>query len=187
VRPKRTISYIPYSFCPNHTATIEALARAKFSGRDFRIILLIMRQTDGYLREEDQISPDYFARKTGLSKSNLSHAIRRLAKLHVITITPGKPPTYSVNPPTQWKPGAFVQMDESNSSKWTRTLVEMDEKQACTIDNLKITTKSSVDNRNDKYTKGQYGHMVARTADDIKTLNEERARRNKKEVINVGH
>lgn len=173
MKPKRTIDSIQYSFVPNHTATMEALAMSSLSGRDFRIVLLILRQTNGYLREEDQISPAFFARRTGLSKSNLSHAIKRLTHLQVISVKPGRPPTYSVNPPQRWKPEAFVQMDEPDSSKWTRTLVEMDEKQLRPIDNLKKTNYRDrsislfSNNSQSKYTRGKYGHMVISSPGDL--------------------
>ena len=168
MKSKRTISYIPYSFVPNHTPTIEALSRSRLSSREFRLILFIMRQTDGYLREEDPISPSFFHTKTGIDKSNLSHALKRIHKLNIITITPGQPPTYSVNPPDTWNHSVFVSNDEKSrqneredSSKMTKRLVKNDEKQIDPKDNLKITLKKTR-SREDKYIQGRYGHLVRR-------------------------
>ena len=123
----RTIEAIPYSFIPNHTLTIEALSHSLLSGRELRIILFIMRQTDGYLREEDQISSAYFHARTGMDKSNLSHTLKRLQKLNILIISPGRPPTYRVNSPDAWDHSIFVKLDETprqnqreTSSKMTR-------------------------------------------------------------------
>ena len=165
---RRTIECIPYSFVPNHTATIEALMRTRLSGREFRIVLFIMRQTDGYLREEDQISPDFFARKTGIDKRNLVHALKRLIHSGIVRrVDNTNPPTYAVNPPTQWHKSIFVEIDETRSSKSTRKVVEMDEKQLHPKDNLKITnyryrSKENNNDDRDKYIRGKYGHMVHR-------------------------
>ena len=161
---QRTISYIPYSFCPNHTSTIEALARSKLSGREFRIVLLILRQTDGYLRNEDQLSPTFISAKTGISKLNISHATARLKELGIIIITPGKIKTYSVNPPHLWSEKAFVKSDNSfvksderHSSNLTRTLAENDENQIPTKDNLKRT---KIKKTSYSYITGKFGHLV---------------------------
>lgn len=164
---RRTIECIPYSFVPNHTATIEALTMTRLSGREFRIVLFIMRQTDGYLREEDQISPDFFARKTGIDKRNLAHALRRLIHSGIVRrVDNTSPPTYTVNPPSQWHKSIFVKIDETHSSDLTRKIVENDENQLRPKDNLKKTNyryRSRENNNNrDKYIQGEYGHMVRR-------------------------
>lgn len=173
MKHQRTISYIPYSFIPNHTAIIEALARSRLSGREFRIILFIMRQTDGYLREQDQISSAFFHTNTGIDKSNLPHTLKKLANLKILTIFPGRPPSYQVNPPAQWHPSIFVKNDEEtrqirrdDSSEMTKTLVKNDEKQIHPKDNLKKTLKktlkSNSKNEKEKYVSGRYGHLVRR-------------------------
>lgn len=166
-KPKRISSYIQYSFVPNHTATIEALCRSKLSGRDFRVVLFIMRQTDGYLRNEDQISPGFFEQRTGISKSNISHVLARLIKFKIIVMIGGHPPIYSVTPPDQWDKSLFVKIDEISSSKSTIGHVRFYEPQSQPKENLKITGyKVSIGNKSnddpDKYIKGRYGHMVRR-------------------------
>ena len=160
---KRTISYIPYSFVPNHTPTIEALACSRLSGREFRIVLFIMRQTDGSLRDEDQISPSFFARKTAIPKSHISHALARLKKLKIISVSPGHPPTYSVNPPSRWDKASFAENGEPDSPKTARTLAESGENHSPPKDNLKKTTKDNLKITYidpNKYTRGKYGHLV---------------------------
>ena len=166
MKPKRTIDGIPYSFCPNHTATIEALATARLSGREFRVVLFIMRQTNGYLREEDQISLRFFRERTGITKSNLCHVLARLSDLNIVAIGPGKPPAYSVNPPEKWKSEAlsarFVENDNESLSDLTTNVVENDNKQVRTKDNTKDNYYRKQSKDNNKYTRGKYGHMVRR-------------------------
>jgi len=169
-RSRRTVSYIPYSFVPNHTATIEALALSKLSARELRTVLFIMRQTDGYLRNEDQIAPDYFAHKTAIGKDHISHILARLRKLNIINVVPGRPPTYSVNPPCQWKKQAFAENGENQSPDLARNLAKNGENQLRSKDNLKTTTKEYGHTKNrdrysqdpDKYIRGKYGHFVRR-------------------------
>lgn len=160
----RTVSYIPYSFVPNHTATIEALARSQLSGRQFRAVLFIMRQTDGYLRNEDSIRPGFFTRNTSIGKDHVPHVLKSLQNLRVITIRPGNPPTYSVNPPADWKDAAFANPGERTSPNPARKFAKNGEKQLYPKDNLQTThkdrhiNKRSTDPR--KYKRGRYGHLV---------------------------
>lgn len=170
MRPSRTVSYIPYSFVPNHTATIEALARSKLSGRQIRTVLFIMRQTDGYLRNEDRISPAYFSRNTGISKDHMPHVLSRLKTLSVIDILPGRPPTYSVNPPDLWHQSAFAKIGENPSPKMAKTLAKFGENHTGTKENIKTTINRYGPRENkdrhsqdpDKYIRGKYGHCVRR-------------------------
>ena len=160
----RTVSYIPYSFVPNHTATIEALARSRLSGRQFRAVLFIMRQTDGYLRNEDSIAPAFFTTKTAIGKDHVPHIIKSLQALNVIAVRPGHPPSYSVNPPEEWKPEAFAEIGEESTPNPARTLAKNGEKQSPPIENLKTTPKDKhrhIRNADPtKYRAGRYGHLV---------------------------
>jgi hypothetical protein len=170
MKPTRTVSYIPYSFVPNHTATIEALARSKLSGRQIRTVLFIMRQTDGYLRNEDVISPAYFARKTGISKNHMPHVLSRLKSLSIIAVVPGRPPAYSVNPPDRWQPAAFAKMSDTTSPEMAKPVAKFGENRTDTKENLQTTMNRPryKDNRTrcsqdpEKYIRGKYGHLVRR-------------------------
>jgi phage replication O-like protein O len=162
---------IQYSFIPNHTATMEALARSRLSGREFRIVLLIMRQTNGYLREEDQITPAFFQKKTGIGKDHLPHVISKLQNLGIITTTPGNPPFYSVQPPQHWKAEAFTiaKYGEKSSPNMARKFAKYGEKQIGPIDNIK-KTNIFIYNNNNKHTQGRFGHMVAQTISDLERI-----------------
>lgn len=97
------------------------MARAKLSAREFRVVLLIMRQTDGYLRGEDQISPDFFSKKTAIPKSHVSHAVARLKQWGVIAVRPGNPPFYAVRPSPDWAPEAFAENGEPGTHASPKT------------------------------------------------------------------
>ena len=168
MRTTRTVSYIPYSFVPNHTATIEALALSRLSARELRTVLFIMRQTDGYLRNEDQIAPAFFARNTAIGKDHIPQVLARLRKLNIINVTPGKPPTYSVNPPNKWSKSAFAKNGESDSPNPARNLAKNGEIYEAPKDNLKTTIyrQHRIYNTKEidpeKYTRGKYGRLVKR-------------------------
>ncbi|MFW6125504.1 MAG: replication protein [Chloroflexota bacterium] len=95
------VEKIQYSFVPNHRDTMEALAHSQFTNQEFRVIISLLNQTDGYLREEDEVSLSFWSRLTGMSKQNLCHTVKRLANLSVISRN-GK--CYRVNRPSEWQP-----------------------------------------------------------------------------------
>ena len=85
---------------------MEALPLTKLSGRDFRVLLFILGQTDGYHRTEDKIKPAFFVERTGLDKSNIRVTVARLRKLHVIAKS-GQ--FYEVLPPDKWDKEIFIE------------------------------------------------------------------------------
>ena len=97
---------IEYQFDPYRKEVMRALCLTKLSGRDFRVLLFILGQTDGYHRTEDKIKPAFFAERTGMAKSNVRVAISRLRALHMI-VKHGQ--FYAVLPPNQWDKDAFIE------------------------------------------------------------------------------
>jgi len=97
---------IPYQFDPYRKEVMRALCLTKLSGRDFRVLLFVLGQTDGYHRTEDKIKPAFFEERTGLDKSNVRVVIARLRKLNIITKHGS---FYEVLPPAQWDKGIFVE------------------------------------------------------------------------------
>jgi len=51
---------IQYSFVPNHRETMMALARARLRSQEFRLVVALLNQTDGYLRDQDEISSTFW-------------------------------------------------------------------------------------------------------------------------------
>ncbi len=96
-----SIQSINYSFVPNHQETMEALARTALTGRQIRLIILIMNQTDGYLREEDHLGPKFLVEKTGITKEHCYHVLADLKAMNIVA-SPG-PGIFKVNPPKLWK------------------------------------------------------------------------------------
>ena len=99
-------SKIPYDFNAYRREVMKALCLTKLSGRDFRVLLLILGQTDGYHRSQDKIKPAFFVERTGLDKSNIRVTIARLRKLNMIDKV-GL--FYEVLPPNQWDKEIFVE------------------------------------------------------------------------------
>ncbi len=97
---------IPYEFNAYRREVMTALCLTKLSGRDFRVLLFILGQTDGYHRPEDKIKPLFFVERTGLDKSNIRVTIARLRKLHIIAKSSS---FYTVLPPDQWDKDIFVE------------------------------------------------------------------------------
>ena len=85
---------------------MTAVCLTKLSGRDFRVLIFILGQTDGYHRAEDKIKPTFFSERTGLDKSNIRVTIARLRKLNMIAKNGH---FYAVLPPGQWDKAIFVE------------------------------------------------------------------------------
>jgi|GEM_PF-3636098 len=116
------VERIQYSFVPNHRDTMQALARAKFNNCEFRIIVALMNQTDGYLREEDELSTGFWQSITLMGRQSVSSALSSLLSLSVICRN-GR--AYRLNHPNQWDPGLFQPQRLSRRSiSYARTLLE---------------------------------------------------------------
>lgn len=107
--PFQTRESIHYSFIPNHRETMLALARARFNNQEYRAIIALMNQTDGYLRDEDDISISFWQSITLMSTESLLHTIKRLIARGVISEeTKDKKRFYRLNHPNQWPPETFA-------------------------------------------------------------------------------
>lgn len=95
---------IQYSFVPNHRETMQALALAKFSNQEFRVIIALLNQTDGYLREEDELSSSFWQALTFMGRQSIHATLGRLVSLGIITKNGRK---YKVNHPNAWAPEVF--------------------------------------------------------------------------------
>ena len=76
---------------------------AKLSGREFRVVIAIMNETDGRLREENAISPAYWEKVTGVDSSNIRRLLASLKGLGIVTSRrEGRQVLYRVQPPSLW-------------------------------------------------------------------------------------
>jgi truncated hemoglobin YjbI len=62
------VEKIQYSFVPNHRETMMALARARLTSQEFRLVVALLNQTEGYLRERDEISSTFWQAITLMSR-----------------------------------------------------------------------------------------------------------------------
>ncbi|HUV52908.1 MAG TPA: hypothetical protein VMW64_07520 [Dehalococcoidia bacterium] len=105
----QTRESIHYSFMPNHRETMLALARARFTNQEYRVIIALMNQTDGYVRKEDTISTSFWQSITLMRTESLLHTIKGLVAHGVVAVeTRDKKPFYRMNHPNEWPPDVFA-------------------------------------------------------------------------------
>ena len=105
----QTRESIDYSFVPNHRATMYALARAKLTCQETRILLALMNQTNGYLRDKDKISTHFWQTITLMSAASINHTLNRLIKRGLILMErEGDRVFYWVAAPNDWPPDVFA-------------------------------------------------------------------------------
>ena len=63
---------------------LEALASAKLSSYEFRIIIAILRKTYGFQKKKDWISLSQFSAVTGIKLSHISRTIKKLKEKNMI-------------------------------------------------------------------------------------------------------
>ena len=64
---------------------LEALARIRVPGEARQVLDVILRKTYGYSKKEDAISLSQFVLATGLSKSHICDALKKLNAMNLIT------------------------------------------------------------------------------------------------------
>ena len=106
----RSTVAIQYQFTPVPSETLERLAAAGLTGREFRIILVVWRKTWGWSKEKDRISMSQFARATGIERRNCHVLVSGLIKRKIIkkiVVTNGDKKTINYqfnNIYSEWKP-----------------------------------------------------------------------------------
>ncbi len=63
---------------------LEALATAKLSNYEFRILMVILRKTYGFQKKKDWISLSQFSAVTGIKLSHISRTIKKLKEKNII-------------------------------------------------------------------------------------------------------
>lgn len=82
-----------------YNAVIEKLAQQRLTGEQWRVVMVVIRQTVGWGKTSDWISLSQFSDKTGLAKRNASRAIQELKKRNIIGVKyeNKKQPRYRIN------------------------------------------------------------------------------------------
>lgn len=66
---------------------LDALIANRISGRECQIVLFIIRKTNGYHKECDDISMGQISKATGISRSKVSSILTSLCEKNIITVT----------------------------------------------------------------------------------------------------
>lgn len=74
-------------FTPIANELMEVLASSKFTTREYKCLLFLLRKTYGYSKLEDAISLSQWVKGTGLYKIDVSRTLQRLAARSVIVAT----------------------------------------------------------------------------------------------------
>jgi phage replication O-like protein O len=110
-----------YTRVDNHL--LEQIAKCKLNATQFRILMIVLRYTNGFNREDHEISLTFLKKATGLGKTQLDRAVKQLIDNLVLTVT--KESTFTKarklalnNDYQQWK----VARSEQKSGQSAKTL-----------------------------------------------------------------
>ncbi|MBU2709347.1 replication protein [Zooshikella marina] len=84
---------------------LEALCRMELSGREFRLVLTIIRKTYGFHKPKDYIALSQLADMSGIQKKHISTVIKKLVDSKIL-LREGQGPIkqYGINPViSEWK------------------------------------------------------------------------------------
>lgn len=86
-------------------ALVETLASTKLGGREFRLLMVVIRKTYGYGKSEDWISLSQMADMTGIDKANCSRLVDSLVGRRILNCRKrGHDRVMGINPDvTQWQ------------------------------------------------------------------------------------
>ena len=65
---------------------LEALVRSPLNGTQFRIVMLILRETYGFQRKETSISESYIAIRLGLKRQNIHRELKYLFDHNILSV-----------------------------------------------------------------------------------------------------
>ncbi len=115
---------------------MEKLARYRISGQEYQIIFVVLRQTWGWHKKDDEISLSQFAEKTEMNRSSCVRAIKKLVTKKILS-SDNKDTTYAKRyrfnkDYEQWS--ASIKKDTRGDNKVTTS--------SDNIDNRGVTIKS---------------------------------------------
>jgi phage replication O-like protein O len=73
-----------YTKLPNDV--IEGLARLPLNGTQFRILLVVVRYTNGFQRESHALSETFLATATGIHKKQIQRELNELIRFNILTV-----------------------------------------------------------------------------------------------------
>jgi phage replication O-like protein O len=146
-----TRSTVEYQFTPVPSQALERLAAAGLSGREFRIIAVIMRKTWGWSKEKDRIPLSQFARLTGIDRRKchallISLAAQKIIKRTVAAKGDRKAVTYSFNEIyAEWKLSPSRGTDDKKAQKKKTVPPQGDRLSPSTATKLSPSTAHSIE------------------------------------------
>jgi phage replication O-like protein O len=147
-----TRTAVEYQFTPIPSEALERLAAAGLTGREFRIILVVMRKTWGWSKEKDRIALSQFARYTGIDRRKCHALLTSLAKQKIIKRTVAvkgdrKAIMYSFNDIfAEWKLSPSRGIDDKKSEKTKTVPLQGDRLSPSTATKLSPSTAHTIDN-----------------------------------------
>jgi phage replication O-like protein O len=86
------------------TNIFDQLPLLQLAGSDYRLLLVIIRKTFGWHKEDDWISYTQFEKLTGLTRKSVAKSLKRLVALNIVLVTKSTPlvtestlPRYKLN------------------------------------------------------------------------------------------
>jgi phage replication O-like protein O len=80
-----------------HNAILEALAKARLSGSEFRCVFYLLRKTYGWNKKEDKISLSQWAEGTDTKRNHVIATLNGLVEKKIMYRVDGYIPTYGFN------------------------------------------------------------------------------------------
>jgi len=142
---------VEYQFTPVPNDALERLAAAGLTGREFRIILVVMRKTWGWSKERDKIPLSQFARYTGIDRRKchallVSLATQKILKRTVAVKGDRKAIMYSFNGIfSEWKLSPSRGIVEKKGEEKRTVPLQGDSLSPSTATKLSPSTAHSID------------------------------------------
>lgn len=133
-------------FTAINNETMDSLLTLNLSGREFRVVLAIIRKTWGFNKKKDMISLSQLAKLTNIDRGNLSKILKVLIERCVVKTDNSYTKTYWFNKLNyEWK---TVVKNATVLSNLTTSVVKTDNKtvvkNATTIDNKDTNVKDNL-------------------------------------------
>lgn len=80
---KRNMQIEDGNYCKIHNKILENLPKPKFSGRQWSMIVIVIRFTYGFHKKETKLTSEFLSKKTHIGQANISKVIQLLLKMNV--------------------------------------------------------------------------------------------------------
>lgn len=130
-------------YTPIANEILDEIVRVKLNATQFKILILLWRQTYGYSRKHHEISETFIAKATGLHKHQINREIQGLIKSNIVSVV--KPPTYTEPRVLAFNKNYHEWQQNCGQSTNLLTVNELDVK--CDSESVDTTVNESVDQK----------------------------------------